>query len=86
MTQGSFILSKSELSFPRIALDQLHEQNNKIIKGQGGESGLSNLEDESVLIRWEICRPEVWRILCQFEKEMKDDHPSSYNQYQKQQR
>ena len=76
ITQGSFTFGKSELSFPRMALDQVHEQNNKIIKGQGGESELSNLEDESVLIRWEICGPEVWGILCQFEKEMKDDDPS----------
>ena len=83
MTQGSFIFAKS---FPSMALDQVHEQNNKIIKAQEGVSGLSNLEDESVLIWWEICGPEVWRILCQFEKEMKDDDPSSYNQYQKQQR
>ena len=86
MTQGSFIFAKSELSFPSMALHQVHEQNNKIIKAQEGVSGLSNLEDESVLIWWEICGPEVWRILCQFEKEMKDDDPSSYNQYQKQQR
>ena len=64
---------KSKRPFSRMALDQVHEQNNKIIKGQGGASGFLNLEDESALIRWETCGAEVGRILCQFEEEMKDD-------------
>ena len=54
----------------------MHEQNNKIIKGQGGALGFLNLEDESALIRWETCGPEVGRILCQFEDEIKDDNAS----------
>ena len=59
-----------------MALDQVHGQNNKIIKGQGGASGFLNLEDESALIPWETCGPEVGRILCQLEEEMKDDDAS----------
>ena len=59
-----------------MALDQVHAQKNKIIKGQGGESKFVNLEDESVLIRWETCGPEVDRILFKFEEEIKDDDTS----------
>ena len=44
--------------------------------GHGGASGFLNLEDESALIRWETCGPEVGKILCQFEEEMKDDDGS----------
>ena len=76
MMQSSFSFAKSKLPFSRMALDQVHEQNNKIIKGQGGASGFLNLEDELGLIRWETCGPEVGRILCQFEEEMKDDYAS----------
>lgn len=45
-----------------MALEQVHEQNNKIIKGQGGASKFLNLEDESGLIRWETCEQKVIRI------------------------
>lgn len=58
-----------------MALDELHEQNNKIIKGQGGVSNVLNLESQSKLIRWETCGPEVTKIVSQLEKEMKDDTP-----------
>ena len=80
MVQGSFSFAKSKRPFSRMALDQVHEQNNKIIKGQGGASSFLNLEDESALIRWETCGPEVGRIVSEFEEEMKDEtslHASS---------
>ena len=76
MIQGSFSFNKSKCPFSRMALDQVHEQNNKIIKGQGGASEFLNLKDESTLLRWETRGPEVGRILCQFEEEMKDDDAS----------
>ena len=76
MMQGSFSFSKSKRPFLCMALNQVHEQKNKIIKGQGGESEFVNLEYESVLIRWETCGPEVGRILFQFEEEIKDDDTS----------
>ena len=59
-----------------MALGQVQEWNNKIIKVQGGASGFLYREDKSALIRWRTCEPEVGRILCQFEKEMKDDDMS----------
>ena len=84
MMQGSISFAKSKRPFSCMALDQVQEQNNKIIKGQGGESGFLNLEDESALIRWEACGPEVGRILCQFEEERKDDDASFHTTSTKQ--
>ena len=36
-----------------MGLDQIHEQNNKLIKRCGRASDLLNNVDDSVLIRWE---------------------------------
>ena len=44
-------------------LDQIHEQNNKIIKGAGGASDLLNKEDDSALLQWEVCSPELARVV-----------------------
>ena len=49
-------------------LDQLHEQNNKYIKGVSGATHLVNRCDDSALVRWELCGPELPRILCEFEE------------------
>ena len=59
MIQGSFSFAKSKLLFSMMALDQVQEQNTKIINGQGGASVFLNLEDESALIRWVTCGLEV---------------------------
>ena len=53
-----------------MALDQVHEQNNKGIKGVGGASQLMNRGDDSSLIRLETCGPEVARIVSEFEETM----------------
>ena len=50
-----------------MALGQAHEQDNKIIKGFGGGTNLLNTQDESALIRWETCGPEVAKIVSEFE-------------------
>ena len=47
---GHFAVHKTEKKFSAIAIDQAHEQNNKIIKGDGGAIGLT--EDPSALRRW----------------------------------
>ena len=76
MMQGSFSFVESKWTFLRMALDQVHEKNNKVIKGQGGTSGFLNFEDESALIRLETCGPEEGKMLCQLEEKMKDDDGS----------
>ena len=36
LMKGKFSFAKSNRQFSRIALDQVHEQTNEVIKGQGG--------------------------------------------------
>ena len=61
-----------------MALDQIHEQNNKIIKGAGGATSLLNTQDESDLIRRDTCVPEVSRIVLECEYSLyKQDVSSS---------
>ena len=64
---GNFSFLKTKTEFSRMALDQLHEQNNKYIKGVSGATSLINREDDSALIRWELCGPEICRMLQSFE-------------------
>lgn len=63
--KGYFTVHKSERVFSAIAIDQAHEQNNKIIKGDGGAVGLT--EDPSALRRWMIAGPETSRPIEEFE-------------------
>ena len=68
MVRGCFTFPKTNHPFSRMALDQVHEQNNKTMKGQGGASSFLNLQNDSALIRWETCGPEVARIVSEFEE------------------
>ena len=52
-----------------MSLDQVHEQNNAVLKGKGGVTDLFNRTDESGLIRWEVCGPELARIVSDLENE-----------------
>ena len=58
-------------------MDQVHEQNNKIIKGVGAASSILNTKDESGLIRWETCGSEVVRIVSEFEDSLYNQDASS---------
>ena len=74
--KGFFSFQKSNREFSQIGLDQVHEQNNAVIKGSGGASDLLNKVDESALLCWEVCNPEVARLLLEFEDGM-NDNPQS---------
>uniref|UniRef100_K1R491 Uncharacterized protein n=1 Tax=Magallana gigas TaxID=29159 RepID=K1R491_MAGGI len=54
-----------ETRFLSIALDQAHEQNNKLVKGDGGAIGLT--ENMAQLQRWMVSGPEVARVINEFE-------------------
>ena len=69
--KGFFTFQKSENQFSQMALDQVHEQNNPIIKWCGGATELVNKVKESALIRWETRGPEVVWIINEFEELMK---------------
>ena len=68
---GNFLfqnfLFQTNSKFSRLAIDQIHEQNNKIIKGSGGAKHLLNKTGESGLIRWETIATDIARILSEFE-------------------
>jgi len=38
--QGNFVVHKSDRNFSALAIDQAHEQNNAVIKGDGGDIGV----------------------------------------------
>ena len=69
---GNFSFLKTKTAFSRMALDQVHEQNNKYVKSVSGATSLVNRQDESALVRWELCGPELWRSLHGYEKECGD--------------
>ena len=62
---GHFTFKKTRHAFSAIALDQAHEQNNAMVKGDGGAVGLT--ENPSALRRWMVAGPEVARVITEFE-------------------
>ena len=44
-----------------MGIEQCHEQQNKLVKGDGGAIGLTKHED--ILRKWMVCGPEVSRIV-----------------------
>ena len=63
---GHFTIQKTNIMFSSIAIDQVREQNNVIIKGDGGAVGLT--QDQEALCRWIVAGPEIARIIAEFEK------------------
>ncbi|KAE8741792.1 hypothetical protein FOCC_FOCC012681 [Frankliniella occidentalis] len=63
-TKGFFSLAKTREPFTRMSPDQVHEQNNKLVKGQGGAIGLT--EDRQSLMRWMLAGPEVQKLVNEF--------------------
>ena len=60
-----FTVHKSNHAFSAIALDQAHEQNNAIVKGDGGAVGL--FQNEDALTKWTESGQEIARILAEFD-------------------
>lgn len=63
--KGNFVTQKSVHKFSALAHDQIHEQQNAIVKGDGGIIGIT--ENEGALRRWLVAGPEIARILTEFE-------------------
>ena len=64
-SQGGFVVHKTKQPFSSIAIDQAHEQNNKVVKGNGGAVGL--LQNQKVLLRWMVAGPQLARVIGEFE-------------------
>ena len=77
MMQGFFSFQKTQSPFSSMALDQVHEQNNSVIKGNSSVIDLLNKEDQSALVRWETCGPGIARMIMEIEDALLDDYTSS---------
>ena len=66
--EGFFTVQKSSRNFSCMAIDQAHEQNNAIVKGEGGAVGLT--ENPNALRRWMMAGPELARLVNEFEADM----------------
>jgi hypothetical protein len=70
-----FTVCKTDNPFSAMPLDQAHEQNNEMVKGDGGAIGLT--ENPQALRRWMIGGPQIARRVQEFENV---DQPSATGQ------
>ena len=66
---GYFIFQKTDRQFLLMGLDQIHEQNNAVMKGMGGATSSLNKVDESSLARWGLCIHELASVVSEHEFE-----------------
>ena len=59
----NFSFLKTNKQFSRMALDQIHEQNNKYRESVSGATSLIDRQDDSALVRCELCGPELCQII-----------------------
>ena len=64
--KGNFAVQKTNKVFSAMAIDQSHEQMNKLLKGDGGVTGLT--ENPTALQRFLIAGPEICRIINDYEE------------------
>ena len=63
--KGKFVVKKTQHAFSAIAIDQAHEQNNALVKGDGGAVGLT--ANPAALHRWMVSGPEMARLIKVFQ-------------------
>ena len=63
--RGNFVFHKSEQVVSGIGIDQAHEHNNALIKGEGGAIGIT--ENPSALLRWMVAGPEISHVIQEYE-------------------
>ena len=66
-----FTVNKALKRFSSIAINQAHEQNNAMVKEEGGAVGLT--ENTNALRRWMLSGPEMARLVNEFEAGMATD-------------
>ena len=62
--KGKFVTQKSSHKFFTLTHDQVHEQLNAMVKGDGGVIGIS--ENEASLRRWMVAAPEIAQVLIDY--------------------
>ena len=76
-TEGFCSFNKRCSEFSNMAFDQVHEQNNDLIKGVGGSLRFLNREDESALLRCELCSSDLAHMIDSFEELIRNSDTSS---------
>lgn len=82
---GNFSFPKTTKRFSAEGFDQTHEQNNAMVKGDGGVIGLT--ENPEQLRRWMLAGPEVQRLINEFEADSSKEqgnnlHHEQYSSFQ----
>ena len=72
---GRFTGQKTSRYFSRISDDQAHEQNNKIVKGNGGAIGI--FDSPISLAKWMISGPDIAHMISIFEEDAIHSKPES---------
>lgn len=62
--KGNFVTQKTNKRFSGMAHDQVHEQLNAMVKGDGGMIGIT--ENDETLRRWMVAGPETARLLSEY--------------------
>ena len=68
---GQWALSKSSRRFSALPIDQVHEQNNALVKDDGGAVGL--MENPHAFRTWMLAGPELARLLKEFEADIVEE-------------
>ena len=63
--KGNFVTQKTNHKFSLMPHDQIHEQLNAVVKGDGGVIGLT--ENDPAMKRWMVAGPEISRIIKEYE-------------------
>ena len=75
--RGSFVVHKSTRPFSAIAIENAHEQNNAVVKGDGGAIGLT--QNPRALLRWMVAGSEIAWTIDGFETACLDNHTGRDN-------
>ena len=73
-----FTIGKTSRVFSNMGIDQAHEQNNKILKDDGGIIGI--LDNPTALLKWAICGPVICEMLKEGEETEKGHSPSLHHE------
>ena len=79
--RGHFMGQKSKRAFSNIPRDQMHEQLIDWLKNHAGV--IENLDDPSTIRREQVVRPEMARLVREFEGTQKADEKMHHEQYPK---
>ena len=81
---GNFVIRNSQRRFSAISIDQANEQNNALVKDEGGAISLT--ENPAAFLRWMIAGPEIASVITEFEKHITRSQSKNEKQHHEQTR